>query len=386
MLELLFLLLPVAAAYGWYMGRRSIRLSQQRNQSNLSRNYVEGLNYLLSDQPDKAVDRFIELLQVDSETFDTHLSLGNLFRKRGEVDRSIRLHQNLIARPNLTLEQRDLAMMELAKDYLAAGLLDRAEEILLQLVNEPDHSKEAELQLLSIYQANKEWWKAIRLVKRFKRIERKGLVDQVAHFYCELATLEEDPSTKIKFWFKALKVDPGCGRANIELFRFACHTGNREEAIQALERLADHSPEWFAEVLPQARACFDEPQALRHYQQLLESVWEKQPLASIALALADCLMTLLRKDQAKALIMRQLKRHPSMRVFHRLIAMQAETLEDPSASQSLILLGDLVNQQIKLRPKYRCQQCGFPGHSLYWQCPSCKSWGQILRIRGLDGE
>ncbi len=121
MLELLFLLLPIAAGYGWYMGNRNARHRRQEQSHHLSRQYVAGLNLLLSEQSDKAVDLFIELLQVDNETIDTHLALGNLFRSRGEVDRAIRIHQNLIARPNLTLDQRNLAMQQLAKDYMVAG-------------------------------------------------------------------------------------------------------------------------------------------------------------------------------------------------------------------------------------------------------------------------
>ena len=128
MLELLFLLLPIAAAYGWYMGNRSAQQDKQTQSHQISRQYVTGLNLLLSDQSDKAVDHFIELLQVDDDTIDTHLALGNLFRSRGEVDRAIRIHQNLISRTGLTLEQKNLALQQLAKDYMVSGFLDRAEK------------------------------------------------------------------------------------------------------------------------------------------------------------------------------------------------------------------------------------------------------------------
>ena len=109
-----------------YEGQRSARLDKENQGHRLSRNYVAGINFLLSEQPDKAVDLFIEMLQVDEETLETHLALGNLFRQRGEVERAIRIHQNLVARPHLTYEQRNLAMLELARDFIAAGLLDRA--------------------------------------------------------------------------------------------------------------------------------------------------------------------------------------------------------------------------------------------------------------------
>ena len=129
MLELLFLLLPVAAAYGWFMGRNSVRSEERKEQQRFSKQYATGLNLLLSDQPDKAVDLFVELLDVDSDTLETHWTLGKLFRRRGEVERAIKIHQNLTSRPNITEHDRMLAMYELGKDYLAAGIYDRAEQM-----------------------------------------------------------------------------------------------------------------------------------------------------------------------------------------------------------------------------------------------------------------
>ncbi|HAD40004.1 MAG TPA: lipopolysaccharide assembly protein LapB, partial [Plesiomonas shigelloides] len=161
MLELLFLLLPIAAAYGWYMGRRSARQDEQQEVNRLSREYVAGVNFLLSNQQDKAVDLFLDMLKEDSGTVEAHLTLGNLFRSRGEVDRAIRIHQALVENATLTFDQRLLAMQQLGKDYLAAGLYDRAEDMFSQLVDEPDFRESALQQLLTIYQATREWAKAI---------------------------------------------------------------------------------------------------------------------------------------------------------------------------------------------------------------------------------
>ncbi|MBY5991643.1 lipopolysaccharide assembly protein LapB [Ferrimonas balearica] len=386
MLELLFLLLPIAAAYGWYMGRRSVRIRQQQSQQTLSKNYYEGLNFLLSDQPDKAVDLFIDLLQVDEETFDTHLSLGTLFRKRGEVDRSIRIHQNLIARPHLSLEQRDLAMMELGKDFLAAGLYDRAEEIFLQLVKDPDHSEESERQLLSIYQATKEWWKAIRVAKRFKRASRKALMPTVAHYYCELAATETDSQAQQKLLTTALKTDSQCARANIQLTRMALAEGKEAEAIGHFERLCRQDGGFAVELVDAMETAYRNLQRLDDYHEQLEQLLSKEGQVTVLLALAKLVEARSGVEVAQQLILAQLKRQPTMRGFHRLMKMQLNLVDSDQAKDSLILLSDLVEKQVRLRPKYRCQSCGFPGHTLYWHCPSCKSWGQIKRIRGLDGE
>ena len=148
MLELLFLLLPVAAAYGWYMGRRSAQQDKQQEANRLSREYVAGVNFLLSNQQDKAVDLFLDMLKEDSGTVEAHLTLGNLFRSRGEVDRAIRIHQSLMESASLTYDQRLLAIQQLGRDYMAAGLYDRAEDMFSQLIDETDFRISALQQLL----------------------------------------------------------------------------------------------------------------------------------------------------------------------------------------------------------------------------------------------
>ncbi|HFF4238395.1 TPA: lipopolysaccharide assembly protein LapB, partial [Vibrio cholerae O1] len=211
MLEILFLLLPIAAAYGWYMGHRSAQQDKQKQSHQISRQYVTGLNLLLSDQSDKAVDHFIELLQVDNETIDTHLALGNLFRSRGEVDRAIRIHQNLISRSGLTIDQKNLALQQLAKDYMVSGFLDRAEKIFEQLIDEPEHRESALQQLTAIYQQTREWHKAIECATALVKLGRKRMKVNIAHFYCELAMLEKADSNDnkaIQLFKKALQEDP----------------------------------------------------------------------------------------------------------------------------------------------------------------------------------
>lgn len=169
MLELLFLLLPVAAAYGWFMGRNSVRNEERREQEEFSKQYVTGLNLLLSDQPDKAVDLFIQLLDVDSDTLETHWALGKLFRRRGEIDRAIKIHQNLTSRPAISEQQRRHAMFELGLDYLAAGIFDRAEEMLLALQTDKEFAEPCQRYLLELYEATHEWDKAIKVALKLAR-------------------------------------------------------------------------------------------------------------------------------------------------------------------------------------------------------------------------
>ncbi|USD39545.1 MULTISPECIES: lipopolysaccharide assembly protein LapB [Ferrimonas] len=385
MLELVFLLLPIAAAYGWYMGQRSAGQSERKKAQVFSKNYFEGLNFLLSDQPDKAVDLFIELLQVDEETFETHLSLGNLFRKRGEVDRSIRIHQNLIARPHLLPEQRDAAMMELGKDYLAAGLYDRAEDLFLKLIKEPDHSEDAERQLLHIYQATKEWWKAIKVARKFGRVSRKELKPIVAHYYCELAQLASDTAEQCKLLDKALSTDSHCVRAmiaKVPLLKEQDTAG----ALKVVNQIAATAPEMMPEVLDQAEAIYAALDLDDQFMTLLHSILERDGNVSCLLKLVDRTAENVGPQEAEALLLDQLKRQPTMRGFHHLMKLQLDQLQLGQGRERVDLLSKLVEAQIKLRPIYRCHRCGFPSHSLYWHCPSCKSWGEGKRIRGLDGE
>lgn len=386
MLEILFLLLPIAAGYGWYMGRRSIRHKQNSKRKQLSRDYFTGLNFLLSNESDKAVDLFISMLDVDDDTIDTHLSLGSLFRKRGEVDRSIRIHQNLIARPTLTTEQRDIAMMELGKDYLAAGFYDRAEEIFLNLVRQEDHSEEAEDQLIAIYQVTKDWQKAIDIIKSLKRKRQQSLKHLQAHLYCELADEASDNELKLKHLAQAIKQDAQCGRAMLSSAKLFLAQQEFGRAKEMLCRLKDADIELFPEALAIAKEVYQSTKDLSAYRELLREALEQGAGASVAITLAQQMIAQGETQDAEKLILDGLYRHPTMKSFQHLMKMQIQHAEDGQAKQSLNMLAELVEQQIKFRPSYRCTECGFPSHTLYWHCPSCKSWGTIKRIRGLDGE
>lgn len=389
MLELLFLLLPIAAAYGWYMGNRNARHERQKQSHHLSRQYVTGLNLLLSDQSDKAVDHFIELLQVDSETIDTHLALGNLFRSRGEVDRAIRIHQNLIARPNLTVEQRNLAMQQLAKDYMVAGFFDRAEKIFEELVEEPDHREAALQQLVTIYQQTREWSKAIARASALVKLGKNKLKPDIAHYWCELAMGEITDSKldKAKQHLKrALTVDKNCVRANIISARLFIDQKNDKAAVKQLEQVLEQDADFVSEALPLIVECYERLDKEVALLQFLQLAIEKGAGVSAELMLSDLIARHEGPILAQSFMTKQLVKNPTMKGFYRLMDYHLEEAEDGRAKDSLTTLQSLVGEQLKLKPHYRCRKCGFSTHSLYWHCPSCKGWGSIKPIRGLDGE
>ncbi|WP_340481067.1 lipopolysaccharide assembly protein LapB [Vibrio anguillarum] len=389
MLEILFLLLPIAAAYGWYMGNRSAQQDKQKHSHQISRQYVTGLNLLLSDQSDKAVDHFIELLQVDNETIDTHLALGNLFRSRGEVDRAIRIHQNLISRSSLTIDQKNLALQQLAKDYMVAGFLDRAEKIFEQLIEEPEHKEAALQQLVSIYQQTREWHKAIDYAYALVKLGRKRMHSVIAHFWCELAMQEKAEgrdSKAIQYLKKALSEDLKCVRATISLGKLYLENDDYRHTIQYMQMVLEQDIDFIGEVLPTLAECYHHIGKEGELVEFLRECIINEAGVSAELMLAQLVAQHDGAGAAQELLTRQLVKNPTMKGFYRLIDYHLIEAEEGRAKESLSTLQKLVGEQLKVKPHYRCRKCGFSTHSLYWHCPSCKNWGSIKPIRGLDGE
>ena len=261
MLELLFLLLPVAAAYGWYMGRRSAQQSKQDEASRLSRDYVAGVNFLLSNQQDKAVDLFLDMLKEDTGTVEAHLTLGNLFRSRGEVDRAIRIHQTLMESASLTYDQRLLAVQQLGRDYMAAGLYDRAEDMFSQLVDETDFRISALQQLLQIAQLTSDWQKAIDVAERLVKLGKEKHRGEIAHFWCELALQQmgnDDMDKAMTLLKKGASADPSSARVSIMMGRVWMAKGDYAKARESLLRVIDQDKELVSETLEMLQTCYQQ--------------------------------------------------------------------------------------------------------------------------------
>ncbi|HCN96159.1 lipopolysaccharide assembly protein LapB [Leclercia sp. TB492] len=389
MLELLFLLLPVAAAYGWYMGRRSAQQTKQDEANRLSRDYVAGVNFLLSNQQDKAVDLFLEMLKEDTGTVEAHLTLGNLFRSRGEVDRAIRIHQTLMESASLTYEQRLLAVQQLGRDYMAAGLYDRAEEMFNQLVDETDFRISALQQLLQIYQATSEWQKAIDVAERLVKLGKDKQRVEIAHFYCELALQQmgnEDMDKAMALLRKGAAADRSSARVSIMMGRVYMAKGDYQKAVESLLRVIDQDKELVSETLEMLQTCYQQLDMAEEWVAFLRRCVEENTGAYAELMLADVVQEHEGSDTAQIYITRQLQRHPTMRVFHKLMDYHLNDAEEGRAKESLMVLRDMVGEQIRSKPRYRCQKCGFTAYTLYWHCPSCRAWSTIKPIRGLDGQ
>ncbi|WP_312776208.1 lipopolysaccharide assembly protein LapB [Pseudescherichia sp.] len=389
MLELLFLLLPVAAAYGWYMGRRSAQQTKQDEANRLSRDYVAGVNFLLSNQQDKAVDLFLDMLKEDTGTVEAHLTLGNLFRSRGEVDRAIRIHQTLMESASLSYDQRLLAVQQLGRDYMAAGMYDRAEDMFNQLVDETDFRIGALQQLLQIYQATSEWQKAIDVAERLVKLGKDKQRGEIAHFYCELALQQmgnDDMERAMVLLKKGAAADRTSPRVSIMIGRVLIAKGDYAKAMESLLRVIDQDKELVSETLEMLQTCYLQLGKNDEWAEFLTRCVEENVGATADLMLAEIIDQREGQDQAQVTVTRQLQRHPTMRVFHKLMDYHLHDAEEGRAKESLMALRDMVGEQIRSKPRYRCQKCGFTAYTMYWHCPSCRAWSTVKPIRGLDGQ
>ncbi|KPK10271.1 MAG: hypothetical protein AMJ68_09800 [Acidithiobacillales bacterium SG8_45] len=382
--ELLWLLLPVAAASGWFMARRDgkRKVTPIRDRFDLPEAYFRGLNFLLNEQPDKAIEVFIKVLEVNSETAETHLALGNLFRRRGEVERAIRIHQNLIARPTLDGEQRSLALLELGQDYLKAGLLDRAENLFSELIENRMYSQQALRWLLQIYQQEKEWEKAIDISRRLARVTKTPMDDVIAQYYCELAEVrfsagnDKDARTYLR---KAFASDSNCVRASILLGDLEASEHRDPEAIKAWKRVEEQDPQFLGEVatrISDAYRRLGDENGLYNY---FDAALVRQQSSGLMLALVDIIKDRDGIDAAEKFVAEWLRQNPSVHGLTRLIELNMLQSEG-TAREDLVLLKGIIEHLGEQRQGYACQHCGFRGSSLYWLCPGCSHWNTVKPV------
>ncbi len=383
------LLLPAAAYSGWWIGKRRTLFKANQSVNQLSREYVVGLNYLLNEQPDKAVDVFIKLLDVDSETVETHLALGSLFRRRGEVDRATRIHQNLIARPQLSLMQRQDALMALGQDYMSACVFDRAERIFLEVLEFGGPHEAASLSgLLAIYQQEKAWEKALEVVKKIELTTGTNMASQAAHYYCEMAQeavkngAEEKAYALVK---QALLVDGQSVRASLMLAEIEIKQQRYQSAIKGLKRALKQEPEFLMEMITPLLTCHRALDTMDELVDYLEQTLVAHPRASVIFVIGDYLRQEKSEDLAIDFVSAELSRHSSIRGLNRLIYWHLESAHG-KVRDKLQMLYNITSKFLEDKPIYRCNHCGFSGKLLHWLCPGCKQWGRIKPIHGLEGD
>jgi lipopolysaccharide biosynthesis regulator YciM len=387
--ELLFLLLPIAALSGWLLGRRETRDTEGRQFSLLSSDYFKGLNFLLNEQPDKAIEVFIHMLEVDSDTVDTHFAVGSLFRRRGEVDRAIRIHQNLIARPTLSRQQRDQALYELGTDYMRAGLLDRAENLFQELVAEStSHRQQALRQLLDIYQQEKDWHKAIAVGQRLQGMGNSAVSPIIAQFFCEQAEqalMLGERDEVLRLARRALVEDRNCVRATLLEGRIELEAGSHKSAVRIFKRVEQQDPAYLPEVIAPLQEAFLQQGRGGEMLSYLRDILARHGGISIMLALAELIRQQQGEKEAAVFVTSHMRGHPSIRGMERLIDLKLLSSEG-QARDDLLILKDLTDKLLESKPVYCCSQCGYSGKTLVWLCPSCKQWNTTKPIHGIEGE
>lgn len=389
MLELISLLLPIAAISGWYLGKRSQGNAFHPKSGPLSSDYYVGLNFLLNEQPDKAVDAFIRMLDASPDSVETTLALGNFFRRRGEVDRAIRIHQSLVAKPNLTPNQRSQSLLELAQDYMRAGMYDRAESLLLEITNSVGFQLDVSLRhLIDIYEREKDWEKAIQVAERLQAVSKQSMGQEIAHYYCELAESAWSKG-KIRIAFKYLKqgldYDSKCARISLTQGNFEKKLGRFKNALRAYKRTETQDEAFLPEALQMIIECYErlgEHEALAQY---LDYLMQRRPTISIVLANAEQVKAKQGKEQAAHFLANYMHKHPSIRGLKHLIEFHLARVVGEVRNE-LLMLKSHVEQLLEKKPIYRCGNCGFASRLLHWQCPSCRQWAAVKPIQGIEGE
>jgi lipopolysaccharide biosynthesis regulator YciM len=387
-LELLWLLLPVAAFSGYQIGRRGSERSSGKRFSQFSQTYFRGLNYLLNEQPDKAIELFLKIAELDADTFEMQLALGNLFRRRGETDRAIRLHQDLYSRPKLSDDQRTIALLELGEDYMKAGLLDRAEALYTDLLVIERHASAALRHLMSIYQQERDWKRAIEIAERLRQAGAEALEPVIAQFHCELADAASatgDVEAARAHARDALVVHPRSARAHLVLGKIARRQGDAEVAIRHFEKMAEIDPDFLPEVLTELLALYEQRGDQRRAEAFLDLMMQRDRGVAALLARSAMIERSQGSAAAVAFLAEHLKRRPSVRGVLRVLDLSfPEDARD--LPEAVPLIRDLLRRLLERKAAYRCHRCGFSPRAMHWQCPSCKSWGTTKPVHGLSGD
>ncbi|MFN3235537.1 MAG: lipopolysaccharide assembly protein LapB [Pseudomonadales bacterium] len=385
---LLYVLIVAAIGIGWWLGRRERGKSTSPATAN---NYYQGLNYLLNEEPDRAVATFIEDLEVNPDTLDTHLALGSLLRRRGELEKAVIVHENILTHQALDQESILNVQLELARDYLLAGLLDRAEDLLVKLSKEQGHIRRESLKLMvEIYEREKEWHRAAEIGELLAVGEDTEHYERaISHYYCEIAQellRHKDNDKAREAISEAIGHDASNARVSLVLGQLEAAEGNFEAAITSLMRIKDQDATYVPESLELLADAFKaSDRSIEELSDYLNDCLALCPSISIVLLQAEILRRTQGDEAVAKFIANHLKKNPTIRGLTQLIDMHIDHAHGVS-KQNLSILRSFAEALVADKPAYRCKSCGFDGKKMRWHCPSCKSWGTIAPIFGLEGE
>ncbi|MGJ8692329.1 MAG: lipopolysaccharide assembly protein LapB [Thalassotalea sp.] len=389
MLELAFLLLPIAAAYGWYMGRNSVKQNDQSVKEALSKKFSTGINFLLSNQQDKAIDYLIEALKVDDDTVEAHFAMANLFRKRGELDRALRVHEHLVHQKHLPSKEKQKAVFELGKDFLSAGLYDRAEAMFTRLLKTKIYGLKSLTFLFQIYQSTSDWKEGIAMEKLVVKHNDTKLLHILANFYCEKATQalkNKNYIDVVELLEKALSFDPKSCRTNWLLAKVFEDQEQYAEACRCYNEIYQQDSEFFPDVIENMHQCYIKLDAEKEFYQFLRKAYEETGSTSLLIKYVDNIEHKHGNKKAQDYMLTALNRRPTIGGFKRFVKLQATDEANHVSSAGIEMIKGLITSYMKIKPRYSCRTCGFNSSTHYWSCPSCHGWEQLKPVRGLEGE
>lgn len=365
------LFLPLFFVLGWAAARIDIRHLVKESRA-LPRSYFRGLNFLLNEQPDRAIEAFVEAVRVDPETVELHFALGSLFRRRGETERAIRMHQSLIDRDDLPQDLKLQALSELGQDYLKAGLLDRAEEIFDKLRESP-RADDAKRNLLEIYQLEKDWGKAIAIAAELPDFASQK---EVAEYYCELAAAEmirSRPEAATEHLKSALERNRKCVRASLLQGDIAVQQECVPEAIACWQRIEQQDPTYLALVAKRLLEAFRKLERRDEGLLLLRGYLERYPSLDLLDVVFQLVLECEGAEAAYGLVRDELRRNPTLLGFDKLIEARS-LISPPEARADIDLAKGIVQGYTRRLARYRCDNCGFKARQFYWRCPACGGW------------
>jgi lipopolysaccharide assembly protein B len=361
---------PVFFALGWIAARIDIKQIVSESRA-LPRSYFKGLNFLLNEQPDKAIEAFIEVVKVDPETIELHFALGSLFRRRGEYDRAIRMHQNLLDRADLAGEQKLQAQMELGQDYLKAGILDRAEEVFSKL-EKTSLAMVARRALLEIYEQEKDWPRAIEMTKQVETDPRA-----LAQYLCELAQSESAqsrPDAARRHLDAALEANRKCVRASLLWGDLERNQNNLDKAVEHWKRVESQNPAYLALVAQRLVEAYRDAGRAEEGLTLLAGYLERYPSLDLLDTVFQQTLEAKGPEQAYEIVRDELKRNPTLLGLDYLLEAQIVAAGSPDKRRDLELVRNLVHGHTRRLARYRCESCNFKARQFHWQCPACGGW------------
>ena len=374
------LVLPLFFTLGWIAARVDIKQLIAESTA-LPAAYFKGLNFLISDQHNKAVEAFSEAMQANTDSLELHFALGSLFRRTGETDRAINMHLNLLDKKELTDNQRSAVKAELAQDYLKAGLYDRAEELFKGL-NDTRYRQPALHALLEIYVREREWTRAIETATELERLSGVSFRIQIAQYYCELAMndiIAQKPDAARNQLHKALDSNKNCVRANVLLGDLEASTGMHQAAISQWKRIEFQQPEYLGLIANKMLKSYRADGQLKQGLAQLNAYLETYKLPSLMSALYEATLVEEGAEKAAKLARNELIRQPSLTTLDQLL--QARAMADETKKQSnnqdIQLMQQTVRNAIGNRAAYHCDQCGFRAKQHHWQCPACNAWESL---------